>query len=99
MDSFDGNGKIDKAEFAEAMQDYCIDVTPAEKDAVFAYFDLNHDGHIDINEFIVGIRGKLNEARQPVVEAAYNKFDADGSGLIDINDIRGVYDASQHPKV
>jgi Ca2+-binding EF-hand superfamily protein len=56
---------------------------------VFNFFDKNSDGRINVDEFIVGMRGALNEARQPVVNAAFAKFDVDGTGYIDINDIKG----------
>jgi Ca2+-binding EF-hand superfamily protein len=34
-----------------------------------------------------------------MVDKAFLKFDRDGNGYIDINDLRGVYNASMHPKV
>ncbi len=30
---------------------------------------------------------------------AFKKLDRDGSGIVDINDIKGVYNAKQHPDV
>lgn len=30
---------------------------------------------------------------------AFQKFDRDGSGVIDINDLKGVYNAKNHPDV
>jgi len=45
------------------------------------------------------LRGGLNERRTALVDQAFNKFDRDGSGVIDLDDLRGIYDASRHPKV
>lgn len=33
------------------------------------------------------------------MKAAFVKLDRDGSGVIDINDIKGVYNARNHPDV
>ena len=33
------------------------------------------------------------------MKAAFDKLDRDGSGVIDINDIKGVYNARNHPDV
>jgi Ca2+-binding EF-hand superfamily protein len=81
------------------MQEFAVGLSPVEAKMCFDYFDKNGDGVIDIDEFVRGMRGELNEIRRPVVDAAFVKFDADNTGFIDINDIRGVYDASFHPKV
>ena len=61
-------------------------------------FDTNMDGYIDINEFLVGIRGNLNAKRQEIVDKAFFKLDSDGSAEIDFADLRGVFDTSMHPK-
>ena len=34
-----------------------------------------------------------------MVDKAFLKFDRDGNGVITANDLRGVYNASMHPKV
>merc|ERR1711981_1216502 len=61
--------------------------------------DTNNDGHIDMNEFLVAIRGTLNSKRQAMVDKAFLKFDSDGSGCIEASDLKGVYSANMHPKV
>lgn len=69
-----------------------------ELNTLFAYFDRDSDGHINFDEFLVGIRGELNQRRQAMVDKAFLKFDKDGNGHIDINDLYGVYDVTMHPK-
>ena len=41
----------------------------------------------------------MNAIRKDFVIKAFKKLDKDGSGMIDIKDIRGVYNAKNHPDV
>jgi len=41
----------------------------------------------------------MNDYRRKLVEQAFKKLDRDQSGEITINDLRGVYNASNHPDV
>ena len=61
--------------------------------------DTDGDGHINFDEFLVGVRGKLNEQRQAMVDKAFLKFDSNGSGVIEAADLKGIYNANFHPKV
>jgi hypothetical protein len=40
--------------------------------AVFQYFDNDGSGTIDYDEFLVGVRGELNERRKALVQLASN---------------------------
>jgi len=66
---------------------------------VFTLFDIDNSGSIDFDELIRGVRGPMNAKRLNITRRAFQKFDKDGSGEIDINDLRGVYNASNHPDV
>ena len=99
FDSFDGNKKIDAQEFYSGLCEIGIQVTQQEAAALMSMFDTDGDGCVNFDEFLVGIRGSLNERRQAMVDKAFLKFDADGSGEITAEDLRGVYDVSEHPKV
>ena len=74
-------------------------MTQAEADALLALLDTDKDGHVNFDEFLVAIRGSLNDKRQAMVDKAFLKFDRDGSGAIEASDLRGVYNTSMHPKV
>lgn len=41
----------------------------------------------------------MNNFRKKLVEQAFNKLDRDHNGDITIDDLRGVYNASNHPDV
>mmetsp|Transcript_41464 Transcript_41464/g.36835 ORF Transcript_41464/g.36835 Transcript_41464/m.36835 type:complete len:126 (-) Transcript_41464:303-680(-) len=63
------------------------------------YLDTNGDGVVDFEEFLIGVRGQMNQRRQAITDKAFLKFDKDGSGTITAADMRGIYNASAHPKV
>ena len=41
----------------------------------------------------------MNSFRKSITKKAFDKLDRDGSGLIEVDDIRGVYNAKNHPEV
>ena len=61
--------------------------------------DTNHDGKINLDEFLIAVRGKPNNRRQAIIDKAFLKFDKDWNGTLTIEDMKGVYNAKNHPKV
>ena len=45
------------------------------------------------------VAGEMSPIRKDFVKKAFKKVDKDGSGILDIEDIKGVYNAKQHPDV
>ena len=45
------------------------------------------------------LQGQPNQRRQAIINKAYLKFDKNCDGFITAEDLVGVYDTSQHPKV
>lgn len=41
----------------------------------------------------------MNDRRKNIVTLAFKRFDADGNGHINIDDLKGRYNASNHPEV
>jgi Ca2+-binding EF-hand superfamily protein len=99
LDSFDGNHKVDRSEFAVGLRENGVTLSSSELSALFDYFDKDKDGNVCFDEFLVGVRGSPNSRRQAMIDKAFLKFDRDGNGYVDANDLRGVYNCSHHPKV
>lgn len=99
IDSYNGNKKVDAEEFRVGMQELGLSLTAAQVRGIFSLIDENHDGNMTFDEFLVGLRGSLNNTRREVCDRAFAKFDKDGSGVIETADMRGIYSAKRHPKV
>ena len=95
----DGSKTISLPEFSKACRDFKVGVSDENIPILFDLFDTNRDGTLNIDEFLMAVRGELNDFRRGLVEKAFRKIDRDGSGLIEIDDIKDLYNASKHPEV
>lgn len=94
-----GDGVLSRKEFKFGLADFGLDFSEEEFFALWNYFDRDHSGFIDWNEFLTGLRGRMNERRQNVVAQAFQKLDRTGDGVVRVDDLRGVYDVSHHPAI
>ena len=62
-------------------------------------FDRDHNGFIDIDEFLIGIKGDLSDRRKALVRMAFDILDKDGSGVITVDELTSAYDVSANPDV
>ena len=69
------------------------------KKTIVEYYNREKDGNVNFVEFLKDLRGKPSNHRVEIIDIAFLKFDKDGIGLIDIRDLRGVFNAKNHPKV
>ena len=90
---------LDMQEFEKAMRDYRIQIDPQDVGKIFKIFDRDGNGEINYDEFLRSIVGKMNDRRRNTVTLAFKKFDKDGNGTINIEDLKGRYNASNHPDV
>ena len=94
-----GDKRLSKDELKYGLRDYGIELNIRELDEIFSYFDRDGNGFVDITEFLVGIRGDLNDRRKKMIRMAFDILDTDGSGYITVEEIADVYDVSQNPDV
>ena len=81
------------------MRDYRISIQPSDIQRVFRLFDIDGNGQIDYDEFLRAIVGAMNDRRRNIVTLAFKRFDKDGNGVINIEDLKGRYNAKNHPDV
>ncbi|RUS77397.1 hypothetical protein EGW08_014843 [Elysia chlorotica] len=86
-------------EFSKGLNDYgLLDITEEEKRTMFDAFDRDGSGKISFEEFLQRLRPPMSEARKKMVEKAFAKFDRTGDGVVTVEDLRGIYNAREHPK-
>lgn len=55
-------------EFTKAVRDFKIGISDEYIPTIFNAFDLNHDGTLSIDEFLMAVRGDLNKSRLAVIK-------------------------------
>jgi Ca2+-binding EF-hand superfamily protein len=95
----DGNKTLTAAEFKKAMKEMEIGLSDSDLRALFDFFDEDHSGTIDFEEFLHGLRDPLTPRRLDLVKQAFARIDLDGNGIVDAQEIVKLYDASKHPDV
>jgi len=63
----DGSHSLSEAEFAKACQNFKIGISEENIPVLFRAFDTNRDGTMNIDEFLMAIRGELNDKRMALV--------------------------------
>lgn len=95
----DGSKNISLYEFSKACKDFKVGINEENVPLIFDIFDTNHDGTLNIDEFLMAIRGQMNDFRRAIVEQAFNKLDSNGNGFVEVDDIKNKYNARRHPDV
>ena len=96
----DNNSKtLDMSEFGKALNEYRISVGSDDVAKIFKHFDRDGNGEINYDEFVRTLVGKMNDKRKNIVTLAFKKFDRDGNGYINLEDLKGRYNAANHPDV
>mmetsp|Transcript_170758 Transcript_170758/g.414912 ORF Transcript_170758/g.414912 Transcript_170758/m.414912 type:complete len:704 (-) Transcript_170758:99-2210(-) len=95
----DGGKSLSPSEFFKGMHDIGAGLSKMEVDLLFNFYDKNGDGEVSFDEFLLGVRGRMNERRTKLVHDAFHTLDKDDSGIIDIDDIARFYNARSHPDV
>ncbi|KNC48807.1 solute carrier family protein [Thecamonas trahens ATCC 50062] len=79
----DGNGSLDRKEFAVGMRSLGIPVTDRAVDEVFNSADANSDGVISYAEFVA-----FAARRTAAMAAVFDQLDTDDSGALDVAELR-----------
>mmetsp|Transcript_22355 Transcript_22355/g.16835 ORF Transcript_22355/g.16835 Transcript_22355/m.16835 type:complete len:204 (-) Transcript_22355:45-656(-) len=96
----DNNSKdLDMPEFKKAVRDFRTGISDTDAEKLFKIFDRDRSGSINYDEFLRGVRGEMNQFRVNLCKKAFAIMDKDKSGVLNLSDIKGVYNAKQHPDV
>ena len=94
-----GDKRLSREELKYGLRDYGIDLTPTELEQVFNAMDRDKNGFIDVTEFLVALKGDMNERRKSIVHLAFNCMDKDGTGEITADELADAYDFAHAPEV
>lgn len=95
----DGTKTLSPFEFSKACNDFKMGIPEENFPTLFDAFDTNRDGTLNVDEFLLAIRGEMNQARTSMVEQAFNKIDANRQGFFYMDDLKSLYKADRHPDV
>lgn len=94
----DGSRSIDFQEFKKGLHDYGVEMEIERVKELFESMDKDGSGTIDFDEFLKALRPPMSQARRDIIGKAFHKLDKTEDGSITIEDLKGVYNAKQHPK-
>ena len=84
--------------FVFELQAYGAVLTRGDLAKVVAAFDRAGNGTVHFHDFCSALRGGMNKRRTELVRLAFDKLDRNENGRVDVDDVRGYYDASEHPR-
>jgi Ca2+-binding EF-hand superfamily protein len=90
---------LDRHEFEWGLRESGHRMSPMDLDRLFRYFDRNHDDRISHDEFLVALRGDINDARRVWVRKAWLKVDPSSQGKAALSVVGSAYDPTHSPKV
>lgn len=67
----DNSKSVSFKEFSKAIKEHTLSWTPEQVKLIFDYFDSDKSGEISFDEFLIGVRGELNERREQLVLMAF----------------------------
>ena len=73
------------------------ELSPAEFERLYKYFDRNNTGKINHQEFLHTLRGDLNENRKTQIRLAFETISG-GKQSISFEDLKSYYNIETHPK-
>jgi len=73
------------------------ELSPAEFERLYKYFDRNNTGKINHQEFLHTLRGDLNENRKTQIRLAFETI-SEGKQSISFEDLKNYYNIETHPK-
>jgi len=95
----DDNRQIGPEELQQALEHYGLYMSRDEVDRLIAAMDKDKSGKLNVTEFLLAIRGTINQRRQQMIGMAYKVLDKNGNGVVNMEDIQSCYNVHHDPDV
>jgi len=95
----DDDRRISPEELQRGMAHYGVPMSADEVQQLIAALDRDNSGNVRLSEFLIAIRGAINQRRQKMIDMAFKVLDKTGNGVITIEDIQGTYSVHHDPDV
>lgn len=93
----DGSGSLNLFEFTKACREFKVGISEEYLPTLFNAFDLNNDSTLSVQEFLIAVRGDMNERRMQAVQNAWAKIAP--QGVLDMLELKDLFKAEKHPDV
>lgn len=94
----DSESKITISDLCQILQYYSIYLTKEEINALCSCLDKNNEKKVNIDDFLIAVRGKPNCERQSCIDFVFNKFDKSRTGFAEASELRKVFNCVKHPR-
>jgi Ca2+-binding EF-hand superfamily protein len=97
---FDANSDhlLSAPEIKDCMQDFGCIMSLQDCEVLLTALDRSKRG-VSFNDFLLAMRGKMNDRRVALVKRAFDSLDKNQNGLVELTDIQSCFNASKHPDV
>ena len=86
-------------EFIKFCHDYRIPISGKDINILFDEFDINKNGEINYEEFVLAFTGEMCERRKRLITILFEVLDKDRKGFVELDDIRNTYNPKNHPDI
>lgn len=91
----DDNRRLSPDELQMGLEHYGLYMERPQIDALMGALDKDKSGNLRVDEFLLAIRGTINQRRQQMIQVAFKVLDKTGDGTITMEDIAQTY-SSDH---
>ncbi|KAM8705123.1 hypothetical protein ACLKA7_009565 [Drosophila subpalustris] len=93
----DGSQTLSLEEFKKGIIHIGLDIDNEDIEEIFHRFDIDGNGTINMNEFLVKLRPPMNASRLDSMIKAFKKLDRNDDGHITMTDLKRVYSVGNNP--
>lgn len=95
----DDDRRLSADELHLGLQRYGMPLSMDQAKQLIAAVDRDGTGNLRLSEFLIAIRGAIDQRRQKMIDMAFKVLDKTGNGTVTIEDISAAYSVDHDPDV